>query len=385
MLDANRQSVASKIRFYLAEKTVMSSIVAECFGSARDRASLEEASPELRSYIVQLAEGSARDQRCLWMELSEKPLELVQSLIPYVIRMIQCAAVSKSCLLDVMADYLEPGGSADHAARNERTLLLESIRELCLQGVPVYEECLASQDPEVRIEASRALGASRAPRVVPALLHQLDQETDLEVQEAILDAIGRLPAPTAVPPVMKLLQANCLAVQAKAAMACVRLSPAHYPAECTTVLSEAVLALPRNKFALSTESFKFLNDMGEDVVSAAVEYWCDRLMRASEQQATDFAKMLLIRLFPDKLHGTSEDDPVNRELLSEHQWRVLRAIAECTPLWRARERQIQESSESPHPGMRYSEPDLDWQLQCIGLSTDRELLLRIVRSHLGER
>ncbi len=66
------------------------------------------------------------------------------------------------------------------------------------RGVFALQPLLTDSDASVRLQAVHGISSARLPRSVPALLRALDQETDPEIQHALLIALGAHPTDDAV-------------------------------------------------------------------------------------------------------------------------------------------------------------------------------------------
>lgn len=97
--------------------------------------------------------------------------------------------------------------SLDHFARTIRHADARVRRETVLaltklggeESVPLLVRALSDPDPGIRGAAALGLGLARVTAVVPALASRLSQEQDLEAEQEMMRALGRLGDPRAVP------------------------------------------------------------------------------------------------------------------------------------------------------------------------------------------
>lgn len=88
---------------------------------------------------------------------------------------------------------------ARHAdARVRRAAVSALGRMPTPRAVHALQLSLADATPAVRLQAAAGLGAIGNPRAVPAVIKALDREEDVDVQAALLGALGSMPTPDAV-------------------------------------------------------------------------------------------------------------------------------------------------------------------------------------------
>jgi HEAT repeat protein len=74
-------------------------------------------------------------------------------------------------------------------------------------------QCLNDESPDVRLQAVWAIAASRNPRAVPWIIEALDNEQDLDVQGALIAALGSSPTDDGVARLIRAAEAGGMLVR----------------------------------------------------------------------------------------------------------------------------------------------------------------------------
>ncbi len=86
-----------------------------------------------------------------------------------------------------------------HGEPRVRRSAVQALAKLATpRAVLALLQVLHDPSPEVRVQVALALGAIRSPRALPWLLEALDRESDVDVQAALVTALGRIPTDESV-------------------------------------------------------------------------------------------------------------------------------------------------------------------------------------------
>ena len=305
----------------------------------------------------------------------ECPNEAYPYIIPFVIELVGSPGVpEKEVLLSRFLSFEEDQSLEDkEGLSTEEALLIARINAAVEQGLPVYINCLSDPDPKIRAAAAEAIGTTQNSMDIEPLASRLEVESDNFVCVAIVVALRQLNAQETLSLVERYLASEKLELRVQAALTVVKLAK-QAPESAIQILIEA--AWPREEITIPLRILVSLSlrKLGAQIFERAVDRWLEVLPTLRGNETIDPNLTLLL----SETFG-NEEGQISRvnssKQLTPLQRKVVRAIAESSNLWEARDLEYQQKvSLFGLDPPRYP-PRFDRDLKAIGLPTNREALL----------